>query len=100
MKQKKMILLVLAVLMVLLVALVLWKPWNKVDDNTVTENGTDTPDDSGENSANQNDPSENGTDTATDPSNQNDSTQGSITILEDEGDIIIEIPEDQESDGF
>lgn len=80
--QKRMIKVVLAVIVALLVFLGIWHPWNTKEEN---------PDSIGLSDA-QNSEIES--------SNKDGSPQGNVNILEDEGDITIEIPEDQEDGGF
>ncbi len=93
MKQKKIIMILLAVLAVMLTFLAMWHPWNRKEENPISINGSDEQEKSEIESSNQIDSSENAT-------NQDGSPQGDVNILEDEGEIIIEVPEDQEDDGF
>ena len=90
MKQKKMILMISVILVALLVALGIWRPWRSTSENNPSDNIVDD----------QNDSSENGSSVDVEPSDQDDSTESPIVVLEDEGEIIIEIPDDQDSDGF
>lgn len=92
-KKKKMIQLILAVLVALLVFLGVWHPWSRKEENPALINESDMHENGAYESSDQDDISENST-------NQDGSPQGNFTILEDDGEIIIEVPEDQESDGF
>ena len=103
MKQKKLIKLILVMLLVLSAVLVFWRPWNKTTDNSVSGDEPDNQEIIGNDSSDQNNLDEsvnNSTENTVDPSGQEDQAVSGITILEDEGDIIIEIPDDMESDGF